>query len=68
MIVHTTMQPDVPLDVDEAEAADLARQGLLLAPAPIPPALGPTDAPPAPSPVPPVPDVHQPERDQEQPA
>jgi hypothetical protein len=67
VIVHTTMRPDVPVKVDEAEYMDLARQGLLLPPDSTPPALGPTDAPPAPPPAPPAPDVH-PERDQEQPA
>lgn len=28
--VYTTLWPDRPLDVDDAEAADLAAQGLLL--------------------------------------
>lgn len=30
--VRTTMQPDVPLEVSEIEAADLRAQGLLVEP------------------------------------
>jgi len=69
--VHTRMQPDVPIEVDDAEAAVLAACGLLApdpAPAPALPAVvpaatpapkTPADQPPAKAPAPPTTDASE---------